>query len=146
MSDHFNNDLLKQFGGVRVNSLNHVLHNEVETSTSENELDTIRHSEYIDIENLKTNCDKNRSNFNVLSMNIQSLSAKFDDLVILLDQLNDDTRNIAAILIQESWLNDDSDLSQLQIEGNSLITLGSVCSSHSGLAIYLNDNYTYTVF
>ena len=73
MSDHFNNDLLKQFGGVRVNSLNYVLHNEVETRTSENELDTIRHSEYIDIENLKTNCEKNRSNFNVLSMNIQSL-------------------------------------------------------------------------
>ena len=111
MSDHFNIDLLKQFGGVRVNSLNHVLHNEVETRTSENELDTIRHSQYIDIENIKTNCEKNRSNFNVLSMNIQSLSAKFDDLVILLDKLNDDTQNIAAILIQESWLNDDSNLS-----------------------------------
>ena len=77
-------------------------------------------------------------------MNIQSLSAKFDDLVILLDQLNDDTRNI-AILIQESWLNDDSDLSQLQIEGYSLITLGRVCSSHSGLAIYLNDIYKYSI-
>ena len=53
MSDHFNNDLLKQFGGVRVNSLNHVLYNEVEARTSENELDTIRHSEYIDKKNLK---------------------------------------------------------------------------------------------
>ena len=49
-------------------------------------------------------------------MNIQSLSAKYDDLVILLDQLNDDTWNIAAILIQESWVNDDSELSQLQIQ------------------------------
>ena len=116
------------------------MHNEVETRTSENELDTIRLSKYIDIENHKTNCEKNGSNCIVLSMNIQSLSAKFGDLVILLDQLNDDTRNIAAILIQESWLNDDSDLSQLQMEGFSLITLGSVCSSHSGLAIYLNDN------
>ena len=58
MSDHFNNDLLKQFEGVRVNSLNHVLHNDVETRTSENELDTIRQSEYIDIENLETNCEK----------------------------------------------------------------------------------------
>ena len=67
------------------------MYNEVETRTSENELDIIRHSEYIDIENLKTNCEKNRSNFNVLSMNIQSLSAKFDDSVILLDQLNDET-------------------------------------------------------
>ena len=52
MSDHFNNDLLKQFGGVRINSLNHVLYNEVEARTSENELDTIRHSEYIDMKNL----------------------------------------------------------------------------------------------
>ena len=43
-----------------------LLHNEVETRTRENELDTIRHSEYIDIENLKTNCEKNRSNFNIL--------------------------------------------------------------------------------
>ena len=51
-------------------------------------------------------------------MNIQSLSEKFDDLVILFDQLNDDTRNIAElILIQESWLNDDSDLSQLENRG-----------------------------
>ena len=59
--------------------------------------------------------------------------------------MNDDTRNVAAILIQESWLNDDSDLSHLQIEGYSLITLGRVCSSHSGLAIYLNDNYKYSI-
>ena len=59
--------------------------------------------------------------------------------------MNDDTRNIAALLIQESWLNDDSDLSQLQIEGYSLITLGNGCSPHSGLAIYLNDNYKYSI-
>ena len=58
MSDHFNNDLLKQFGDVRVNSLNHVLHNEIEARTSENELDKIRHSEYIAFKNLKTNCEK----------------------------------------------------------------------------------------
>ena len=52
---------------------------------------------------------------------------------------------MGAILIQESWLNDNSDLSQIEIQGYSLITVARVRSSHSALAKYLNDNYKYNM-
>ena len=51
--------------------------------------------------------------FCILSLNIQSLNAKFDELVILLHSLTN--CKFSAICIQETWLTDKSDLSLFKI-------------------------------
>ncbi len=50
-----------------------------------------------------------------------------------------------AICIQEGWLCENSDISQIQLEGYKLIPPGKPCSSNSGLVIYLNEKYEYDV-
>ena len=41
--------------------------------------------------------------------------------------------------MQETWLDDESDISYIQIDGYTLICQGKTCSSHAGLAIYLSN-------
>ena len=78
-----------------------------------------------------------------MSLNIQSLNAKFDGLVIFLHKLNESGCEFGAIFIQETWLTDQSDVSLFKIDGYNFISQGKKCSAHGGLAIYLNDNLNY---
>ena len=47
------------------------------------------------------------------------------------------------ICLQETWTSNDSDLSLLQLPGYQLIHQGRKCTSHGGLMISLNQNYSY---
>ena len=46
-----------------------------------------------------------------------------------------------AICLQVTWLASDSDLSLLQLPGYNIIHLGSKCTKHDGLLIYLSEMY-----
>ena len=88
---------------------------------------------------------KYKANFSVLSLNIQSLNSKFDALLAILSELNGNNIKIDAICLQETWLSTDQDASIFNIPGYQLITLGKKCSTHSGLAIYLSDSFSYLI-
>ncbi len=47
----------------------------------------------------------------------------------------------SAIYIQESWLSEGDDTSQIQLEGYKCISQGKTCSSKGGLIIYLHENF-----
>ena len=51
----------------------------------------------------------------------------------------------SAICLQESWLTDDSDLSQYQLPNYNIIHQGKKCSGHGGLLIYLHKRYSHVV-
>ena len=51
----------------------------------------------------------------------------------------------SAICLQESWLTDDSDLSQYQLPNYNIIHQGKKCSGHGGLLIYLHKRYSRVV-
>ena len=51
--------------------------------------------------------------------------------------------SFSAICIQETWLKDGDDTSLFQIPGYHLVHLGSQCSEHGGLIIYLQNTFTY---
>ena len=78
-------------------------------------------------------------------MNVQSLNSKFDALLAILSELNDNDIKICAICLQETWLSTDQDASIFNIPGYQWITLGKKCSAHSGLAIYLSDSFSYLI-
>ena len=48
-----------------------------------------------------------------------------------------------AICLQETWLTDNSDLTLSQIPGYTLVSQGTIFSSHAGLAIYVQEHYKY---
>ena len=74
----------------------------------------------------------------MISLNCESLNAKIDELHIFLDNLTSRGCLPSAICLQETWLQNDSDLSLLEIEHYNLIAQGKLCTARGGLAIYVN--------
>ena len=87
---------------------------------------------------------KNESDqFSILSLNIQSINAKFDQLRNILEGLESQNCEFSAICLQETWLSEASDISLLSLDNYDFISQGKICSSQGGLAIYLLKKYDH---
>ena len=138
----FNDEILRNTGGRSKNNLNEILNNFTDTDI---EIDTFSESPYIDIDSLSEQLNPHTKKFSVLSVNIQSINAKFDKLLALITYLNDNNFMFSAICIQESWLKQGQDIFLFQIPGYNLINQPIVCIEHGGLIIYLKRKYTHNV-
>ena len=138
-------EMLKNFGGVTANSLNSFTNSENVNDTIESYLVNSPESSYFDIDKLFSLFNKNKKSFSILSVNIQSLNAKINQLKVILTNLNQHGCYFSAICLQETWLQDDVDLCLLQIDGYELISQGKICSTHGGLLIYLRQEYDYKI-
>ena len=101
----------------------------------------IKHSPYFDRENFIKILKEKNENFTVLSLNIQSINAKFDQIKILLHLMQENNSHISAICLQETWLRDDSNNALISLENYNFISQGKKCFSHGGLTIYLHEKY-----
>ncbi len=104
----------------------------------------ICHSPYYDSNKLISTLEKGKDEFSILSTNIQSINAKIYELQIFVEHLKTFDFQFSAICIQESWLSEGDDTSQIQLEGYKWISQGKSCSSKGGLIIYLQDKFDYT--
>ena len=77
----FNDEILRNIGGKSKNNLNEILNNFTDTDF---EIDTFSESPYIDIDSLSEQLIPHTKKFSVLSVNIQSINAKFDKLLALI--------------------------------------------------------------
>ena len=85
------------------NSLTHLL----DTDEPEVEVSNIKLSEYTDINTLYKSLQRTKGGLSILSLNSQSLCAKFDDFQVIIEQLN--TNNaVSVICLQETWLSSES--------------------------------------
>ena len=101
-------------------------------------------SRYVAIDNVDTIIPHDMSDtFSVLSLNIQSINAKFDSLLIYLALFAEHNVNFSAICLQETWLDPHQDVSIFHIPGYKLINRARSCSAHGGSIIYPKDYYTY---
>ena len=115
------------------NDFNHVLST---FADSENEITHFCHSQYV---------QNSPKEFLILTLNIQSVNAKFDNLFPVIDNLASQVLYFGAICLQETWTSSDSDLSLLQLPGYQLMHQGNTCTKHGGLIIYLNENYHHNI-
>ncbi len=76
---------------------------------------------------------QNKNNFSILSTNIQSVRAKFDEINIFIEHLRTFNFEFSAICMQESCILDNDDVQQIEFKGNKLIPQGkSQCSIKGG--------------
>ena len=102
MDNDLQENILKHIGGTSQNNLNHILQNFVDSS---DEIRTFYESPYIEITYLeKKHLFPVKDQFSILSINIQSLNAKFDSLVLMLSLLKERGLAFTAICLQETWL------------------------------------------
>ena len=84
----------------------------------------------MDTANLKTFLEKNKTNFTVLSTNIASINAKYDELFLFVENLKQNNLQFSAIIIQESWLSQNDDVALFKLDDYT-------CISQSSLALCL---------
>ena len=134
--------ILDNFGGAIENDLIHTIGSADEQL---DELNTMTRSSYIDTADLKDSLASIKDKFTVFSLNVQSINSKFKLIYPLMLELNNADMAFSAICLQESWLTDDSDLSQYQLPNYNIIHQGEKCSGHGGLLIDLHKRYSHVV-
>ena len=142
MEHSLEKNLLNNFGGLDNNSLLNII-NEYETDSDD--ISIFKPSPYYSHDHLLDFIDKENRNFTVLSLNVQSLQAKFNKILAFLESLKEKDFEYNAICLQETWLDNNANLSLLQIHNYTCISQGKYSSLHGGLIIYLHKRYNYTV-
>ena len=139
-----NEDVLRNFGGTAVNDLNNLM----QTGNLElYELSTKSFSPYKTIEQIPQYFNENKNKFCAMSLNCQSLNAKYDKLRIMLDYFKNRGLTINAVVLQETWIGGEKpDFSLFNLPGyGEPVTLGATCGKHGGLAIYLSEGLNHKV-
>ena len=92
-----------------------LMYNDDDANDENFEIPNIGHSAYIDTSELTKYLEDHKNEFTVLSLNIQSIIAKFNSLYALLVELAPKELYFSAICLQESWIAVNSDVSILDI-------------------------------
>ena len=133
MADSITNDLLNALGGVARNFLQSVCDLDLILNGNDDEPDLLQMSPYHDDQSLIDIISKKKDIFKCMSINIQSLNSKIDELKIYIEHLKQSGCQFDAILLQETWLNNDTNSARFNIDGYNLITKPYQCSTHGGL-------------
>ena len=120
--------------------------NEFELNDMYDEEPCIYHpSPYFEIEQFTDILNNNEKSFALLSLNSQSLHAKLEQLKVYLHMVTNANSQIHVICLQETWINENSDLQQFNIPGYNFISKSATCSSHGGVAMYIKDDINYKI-
>ena len=124
---------MKNYGGLENNSLTV----KINTNEDEEELSQydIHNSSYYTADEMHQFNNK----FVIMSLNCQSLRAKFNNLLIYLDNL---PIKPIALLMQETWIKEGEYTSHLNIPGYKMISQPCRITSHGGLTIYVNAQWS----
>ena len=140
-------DLLAKLGGISKHDLNSLLHIS-DSSDGPDYHPMFSPSDYYDVNSFVNACKNLEHVFSSMSLNIDSIHAKFDALQSFLRILSDNDFFLDAIFIQETRLSDDQcsekEIKLFDIPGYHTIPLGKKCGIKGGLIIYLRDIYKYT--
>ncbi len=136
-------------GGVHKNSLCTILNTEITDKITSNENDEnnhiqiIKHSPYFDDKQFKDKIESiSKHSFAIYSTNIESVRSKIDQLKIVIKDLKNENFEFDAICLQECYINDQVDTSQIQLDNyHAPIIQGSSCTVKGGLLVYIHSKY-----
>ena len=138
-------ELFANKGGIEKHNLNNVLQL---LSQNDDHQETFATSNYYDIESMLKSFKKKKCDFSLLTLNIDGINTKYNELTAFLKQLDDENFTFSAILLQETRLSDDdckSDYIKIfNIPNYELISQGYKCGRKGGLIIYLHELYKGT--
>ena len=112
--------------GVQTNSINSILYQESDDVDGMNQINIINHSSYYDVDTFSALADKTKGCFTVLSTNIQSVNSKFSEFELFIAELKLINFKFSIICMQECWISENDDLSQIQVEGYTYLKVKGV--------------------
>ena len=116
-------------------SLTHLLNGEDNTDCDD--INVIKHSPYF-TESDFYKLHSSKGSFSVMSLNCQSINAKFDEFQLFINRINK-FNPIGAICLQETWTSESDDISLYEISNYNLFHRGKLCCNHGGLFIYVHN-------
>ena len=130
--------LLRPFGGKDINNLDNI----ISLNVDENELDTTSNSPYVNLQQLCSYASSCTDNLSVLTLNCQSINAKFDDILLTLEFLLSESKfSFKIICLQETWHKDSEDASLFTLPNyHKPFDLPASCSTHGGLICYVHNS------
>ena len=135
-------NILNSYGGRVMNDLNEII---LGNDQQNYETDISISSQYVTLSQLPAAVQEYSNGFSVLSLNCQSINAKFDVIKTILEELRNSKFEFSAICLQESWLSGNPpDTSLFHLPGYQTFALGATCSSHGGLLTYISERYNVT--
>ena len=139
--------ILSEFGGEIRNNLNNLLL----SGDVDSDIDISSFSPYVSEKQLPNYVNEFKDNFSVLTLNCQSINAKFDKLQVILQYLiNDNKLHFSVIFLQETWLkysdNFDEIISTYTLHGyKKPFGIPASSSTHGGLLCYIKESFDVTV-
>ena len=119
-------------------NLTHILNDEEEYDNESQAL--INESKYYDLNDLILKKDKFTNTFNTLSLNIESINAKWDLFESTISVLESYGIIFSVITLQETWL--DIDPKIFELENFVSFDQPRTCSQHGGLKTFVRNNFT----
>ena len=80
-----------------------------------------------------------------MSLNAQSLFAKFDGLLPMIELFASQQIYFPVICIQETWINDESKLPLVSLDGYNCYYVKPAASSRGGLSTYVDNSFEVAV-
>ena len=117
--------------------LTHLLNDENSTATCDIEL--IIHSPYFSETDFQRLQFKN-GRLSIMSLNFQSINAKFDELQLSVNRVNK-VDEIGVVCLQETWTSEKDDISLFQMPNYNLFHKGKKCCNHSGIFMYVHERF-----
>ena len=102
-------------------------------------------SSYYDTDNFKSLINTKTNNVGVLSTNIQSINAKLNEIEMFTQELRLLNYAFSVVCIRESWLTEQDELCNIQLEDYTCISLGKTSSTKGGLIKYIQSQYKYKI-
>ena len=136
-------NILSNFGGYRRNNLNHVVENHFNNKEDNPENINLLLSHYHTHDSMVATLLNILYEISILSLNCQSLNAKFDDILLLVEELRQAHFELSIICLQETWQDHNIDISSFYIQNYNCISQAKHCSNHGGLLIYVHESYNY---
>ena len=102
----------------------------------------IQHSPYFSDDDLLQSSIHTSNGLSILSLNCQSLHAKFDYIKLLTEKFAASNCPLQVLCLQESWFSSETDLSSYVIPRYHTISSGHYASTHGGLVIYLHEKWS----
>ena len=78
----------------------------------------------------------------IVSLNAQSIRAKFDEFQIAMNEINK-KHHVSIICIQESCLSLECCTKMFKLPDYQLVSKGKYCSNHGGLLLYVQNDYSW---
>ena len=132
--------ILKKHGGVDGKDFKDIINEDSD------EIDLFHHSPYYSSSQMPNHVKSREGFFGVLSLNAQSIQAKFNNLEAFIALMHSQNIHFPVICIQETWLNDESRLPLVSLDGYQAFNLNASSSTHGGLITYVDENYDVSVF